>query len=63
MTRYKFQLTLAAESGLTHDEAVRSLRAALKAMGRSYGFKCCDAVEVTPKDDGDTTTAPPIDDK
>jgi len=46
MRRYRFQLVLAAESGLSHDEAVRALRAALKALGRSYGFKCCDAVEL-----------------
>lgn len=51
MRRYRFQLVLAAESGLSHDEAVRALRAALKALGRSYGFQCCDAVEVTAKDD------------
>lgn len=57
MRRYRFQLVLAAESGLSHDEAIRALRAALKSLGRSYGFKCVDAVEVKPPDD----TQPPTD--
>jgi len=55
MRRHKFQIVLAAESGLTHDEAVRCLRAALKALGRCYGLQCSEAVEVTAQNEPQRT--------
>lgn len=61
--RYRFQIDLEAGHGQTFDEAARSLRAFLKMALRSYGLRCTSAIETTSKETGDTTTAPPIDDK
>jgi hypothetical protein len=41
--RHSFDLTLEADGRQTEDEAVRSLRAFLKAAWRSWGLRCTSA--------------------
>lgn len=43
MTRHGFRIELTADHRLTHDEAIRALRAALKCLLRSYGLRCTSA--------------------
>ena len=51
--RHRFEIILSADRALSHDEAVRQLRAALKQLIRCYGLRCLRVVETTHKTDDD----------
>lgn len=47
MKRHGFRITLSAAAGQSEEQAVRSLRAALKCLLRSYGLRCVSAEPFT----------------
>ena len=53
--RHRFEIILSADRALSHDEAVRQLRAALKLLIRCYGLRCVRAVEIDPHKTSEAT--------